>query len=143
MALPSIQVSLLVRFYLSFRCLTNVIPSQTGSLVIHRPIYSQLECGNIKLKFAHDDSLFEGGNTTFFVNVYNFKTPLIIQISFSQHRNLDLLQFFLTFSSCFLALLITAAILWKIKQRYELARRRQVSLIDLDVYHSQLICRLI
>lgn len=38
-------------------------------------------------------------NTTFFVYVYDFDAPLWIIISFSQHPKLDLLQFFITFST--------------------------------------------
>jgi hypothetical protein len=38
-------------------------------------------------------------NTTFFVYVYDFQSPLWIIISFSQHPKLDLLQFFITFST--------------------------------------------
>lgn len=113
---------------------------------ITRPLYDSLACGNIKLRFTHDEHFFNVVNATFFVKVFNFRTPFVLQISFSQHRNLDILQFFLTFSrwvvlfaqngsffiliflfSCFLALLIIAAVLWKIKQKYELYRRRQVS----------------
>lgn len=56
----------------------------------------------------------------------------MLQISFSQHRTLDLLQFFVTFSSCFLTLLIIAAILWKIKQKYDMYRRRQQLFLELQ-----------
>ena len=38
-------------------------------------------------------------NTTFLVYVYDFQPPLWIIISFSQHPKLDLLQFFITFST--------------------------------------------
>jgi hypothetical protein len=38
-------------------------------------------------------------NTTFYVYVYDFQSPLWIIISFSQHPKLDLLQFFITFST--------------------------------------------
>lgn len=94
--------------------------------------------------------------TTFYVYVYDFKPPLWIQISFSQYPKLNLQQFFITFSSyvssdcsrfcnyyyhfhyiefllwhsrCFLLLLLVAAILWKLKQKYDMYRRRQVSLV--------------
>ena len=38
-------------------------------------------------------------NTTFYVYLYDFRPPLWIIISFSQHPKLDLLQFFITFST--------------------------------------------
>ncbi|KAJ6222083.1 hypothetical protein RDWZM_000628 [Blomia tropicalis] len=108
-----------------------------NTLNITRQLFSNLECGNIKLRFTHDEHFFGIGNTTFFVNVYNFRTPFVLQISFSQHRNLDILQFFLTFSSCFLALLIIAAFLWKIKQKYELYRRRQQLFVEMEQMASR------
>ncbi|KAG0432376.1 hypothetical protein HPB47_020894, partial [Ixodes persulcatus] len=55
-------------------------------------------CDNIKLPFYDEKHNFGSQNTTFFVYVFNFTTPFVLQISFSQHRALDLLQFFITFS---------------------------------------------
>eukprot|EP00063_Salmo_salar_P063514 XP_014038349.1 PREDICTED: attractin-like [Salmo salar] len=50
------------------------------------------------------------------------------QIAFSQHSNfMDLVQFFVTFFSCFLSLLLVAAVVWKIKQSCWASRRREVS----------------
>lgn len=63
-----------------------------------RSLHERLECGNFKLRFSHDEHLFGIENTTFYVNVFGFATPMVLQISFSQHRTLDLLQFFVTFS---------------------------------------------
>lgn len=56
------------------------------------------KCGTFKLRFSHDEHLFGTDNSTFYVYVFNFNTPFVLQISFSQHRQLDLLQFFITFS---------------------------------------------
>jgi hypothetical protein len=51
-------------------------------------------------RFSKDDFVFGlEENTTFFVYVYDFDAPLWIIISFSQHPKLDLLQFFITFST--------------------------------------------
>jgi len=100
-----------------------------------RQLYDLLECGSFKLRFPHDEHLFGAASpasTTFYVNVFRFETPFILQISFSQHRTLDLLQFFVTFSSCFLTLLIISAILWKIKQKYDMYRRRQQLFLELQ-----------
>lgn len=102
-----------------------------------RTLHEVLDCGSFKLRFSHDEHLFGIENTTFYVNVYRFDTPFILQISFSQHRTLDLLQFFVTFSSCFLTLLIIAAILWKIKQRYDMYRRRQQLFLELQSMASR------
>ena len=55
--------------------------------------------------------------------VYDFRSPIWIQVSFSQHPKLELQQFFITFSVCFISLLVVAAIMWKIKQRYDMYRR--------------------
>ena len=58
----------------------------------------------VKERFSKDKFVFGGGdgggqNTTFYIYVHDFKPPLWIIISFSQHPKLDLLQFFITFSS--------------------------------------------
>ena len=51
-------------------------------------------------RFAKDEYNFGADeNTTFYVYVYDFETPLEIVVSFSQHPKLDLLQFFITFST--------------------------------------------
>ncbi|RWS30423.1 attractin-like protein [Leptotrombidium deliense] len=97
-----------------------------------RVLLERYECGSIKYRFSHDENLFGVENTTFYVHVFGFSTPFILQISFSQHRTLDLLQFFVTFSSCFLSLLIIAAVLWKIKQKYDMYRRRQQLFLELE-----------
>uniref|UniRef100_A0A8C5QK43 Attractin-like protein 1 n=1 Tax=Leptobrachium leishanense TaxID=445787 RepID=A0A8C5QK43_9ANUR len=47
-------------------------------------------------------------------------------IAFSQHNTImDLVQFFVTFFSCFLSLLLVAAVVWKIKQTCWASRRRE------------------
>ena len=54
----------------------------------------------IRNRFAKDEYNFGADeNTTFYVYVYDFETPLEIVVSFSQHPKLDLLQFFITFST--------------------------------------------
>ncbi|XP_065556623.1 attractin-like isoform X2 [Artemia franciscana] len=76
-------------------------------------------------------------NTTFYVYVYGFNSPLWIQVSFSQHAKLDLLQFFITFSTCFLTLLILAAVLWKIKQRWDIRARRRRLFVEMEQMASR------
>ncbi|KAM6956454.1 attractin-like protein 1 [Aplochiton taeniatus] len=65
-------------------------------------------------------------NITFYVYVSNFTWPIKIQIAFSQHNSImDLVQFFVTFFSCFLSLLLVAAVVWKVKQTCWASRRRE------------------
>jgi len=63
-----------------------------------KPIHTDLECGSFRLRFGHDRYSLSETNYSFFVRVYNFQTPFILQIAFSQHRTLYLPQFFFTFS---------------------------------------------
>lgn len=52
------------------------------------------------LKAEHNFGMEENVTlTTFYVYVYDFHTPLWIQISFSQYPKLNLQQFFITFST--------------------------------------------
>ncbi|XP_055341909.1 attractin-like [Paramacrobiotus metropolitanus] len=84
--------------------------------------------------FSHDQLPFgqEGLNTTVFVYVHDFATPSVIVISFAQHASLDLLHFFVVFACCFLSLLLLAAVGWKVKQRYDLYRRRQRMFVEME-----------
>lgn len=63
-----------------------------------RPIHTIIECGSHTLRFPHDRYSLTESNYSFYVHVYKFQTPFILQIAFSQHRQLKLPQFFLTFS---------------------------------------------
>merc|ERR1719458_1866541 len=91
-----------------------------------------------KHRFSKSEYTFGSeDNTTFLVYVYDFQPPLWIIISFSQHPKLDLLQFFITFSTCFLALLLIAAILCKIKQKYDRYRRRQRLYVEMEQMASR------
>ncbi|KAG1676691.1 Attractin-like protein 1 [Nymphon striatum] len=95
--------------------------------VKEKSIVDAENCKDFKIRIPHNDLNGYSDNVTFYVFVYGFKTPMSVKVSFSQHKTLDLLQFFVTFSSCFLSLLVIAGILWKFKQKYEAYRRRQVS----------------
>ncbi|KAJ8382589.1 hypothetical protein SKAU_G00033670 [Synaphobranchus kaupii] len=60
------------------------------------------------------------------------------QIAFSQHSNfMDLVQFFVTFFSCFLSLLLVAAVVWKIKQSCWASRRREQLLREMQQMASR------
>ncbi|XP_053619470.1 attractin-like protein 1 isoform X2 [Plodia interpunctella] len=106
-----------------------------------RTLFSDVNCTNFRYKFAKSEHAFGVEDnvtlTTFFVYVYDFRPPLWIQISFSQYPKLNLQQFFITFSSCFLLLLLVAAALWKIKQKYDLYRRRQRLFVEMEQMASR------
>lgn len=63
-----------------------------------KPVHTNLECGSFRLRFPHDRHLQTDSNHSFYVHVYRFQTPFILQIAFTQHRTLYLPQFFFTFS---------------------------------------------
>ncbi|GLV41896.1 distracted [Carabus blaptoides fortunei] len=107
-----------------------------------KPILTDHNCSsNFRSRFTKADYNFGVEDnvtlTTFYVYVYDFKPPLWIQISFSQYPKLNLQQFFITFSTCFLLLLLVAAILWKIKQRYDMYRRRQRLFVEMEQMASR------
>ncbi|XP_012260217.2 attractin-like protein 1 isoform X2 [Athalia rosae] len=106
-----------------------------------KPLLSGANCTTYKYRFSKADYNFgsEDNNTltTFYVYVYDFQPPLWIQISFSQYSKLNLQQFFITFSTCFMALLLVAAVLWKIKQKYDMYRRRQRLLVEMEQMASR------
>ncbi|XP_054290142.1 attractin-like protein 1 [Macrosteles quadrilineatus] len=106
-----------------------------------RPLLVAGNCSNFRSRFTKTDHHFGVSDnvtlTTFYVYVYDFHPPLWIQISFSQYPKLNLQQFFITFSSCFLLLLLVAAVLWKIKQRYDMYRRRQRMFVEMEQMASR------
>ncbi|GAA6110561.1 attractin isoform X4 [Tachysurus ichikawai] len=101
-----------------------------------------VSCSNIKEfkdSFSNEQYDFRSNvNITFFVYVSNFTWPIKIQIAFSQHSNfMDLVQFFVTFFSCFLSLLLVAAVVWKIKQSCWASRRREQLLREMQQMASR------
>uniref|UniRef100_A0A0A9YMG1 Attractin n=1 Tax=Lygus hesperus TaxID=30085 RepID=A0A0A9YMG1_LYGHE len=106
-----------------------------------KQLFMNHNCSNFKTRFYKNDYNFGAVDnvtlTTFYVYVYDFQPPLWIQISFSQYPKLNLQQFFITFSSCFLLLLLVAAILWKIKQKYDMYRRRQRLFVEMEQMASR------
>ncbi|CAG7724473.1 unnamed protein product [Allacma fusca] len=103
-----------------------------------KPLLTNHNCSTFKSRFGKQEYNFGTlENTTFYVYVYDFQPPLLIQISFSQSPKLDLLHFFITFSTCFLMLLLVAAILWKIKQKYDMYRRRQRLFVEMEQMASR------
>lgn len=109
-----------------------------GDDVREKQLAMEQNCTLYKSRFSKDDFVFgEEANTTFYIHVYDSEPPLWIIISFSQHPKLDLLQFFITFSTCFLALLLIAAVLWKIKQKFDRYRRRQRLFVEMEQMASR------
>ncbi|KAF2360915.1 CUB domain [Trinorchestia longiramus] len=88
----------------------------------------------IQRRFSHTDYSFGSAdnNTTFHVYVYNFTPPVEIVVSFSQYLKLNLLGFFYIFLLCFLCLLVVAAVLWKIKQKYDIYTRRRRLMVEME-----------
>ncbi|XP_043911831.1 attractin-like protein 1 [Protopterus annectens] len=91
------------------------------------PIVSKSNIKEYRNSFSYEEYNFRYNlNITFYVYVSNFSWPTKIQIAFSQHNSImDLVQFFVTFFSCFLSLLLVAAVVWKIKQTCWASRRRE------------------
>uniref|UniRef100_A0A182SYM4 Attractin GBD domain-containing protein n=1 Tax=Anopheles maculatus TaxID=74869 RepID=A0A182SYM4_9DIPT len=108
---------------------------------IEKPLFSAVNCSTFRYRFSKAEHQFGIEDnvtlTTFYVYVYDFQPPLWIQIAFSQYPKLNLQQFFITFSTCFLLLLVMAAILWKIKQHYDMFRRRQRLFVEMEQMASR------
>ncbi|XP_063233286.1 attractin-like protein 1 [Bacillus rossius redtenbacheri] len=106
-----------------------------------KPLLMDHNCTSFRSRFSKTEHIFGVEDnmtlTTFYVYVYDFRPPLWIQISFSQYPKLNLQQFFITFSTCFLLLLLVAAILWKIKQKYDMYRRRQRLFVEMEQMASR------
>ncbi|KAL6445553.1 hypothetical protein ACFW04_000830 [Cataglyphis niger] len=115
-----------------------------------RPLLLGANCTTTMYKHRFSKAEYNFGSednntfTTFYVYVYDFQPPVWIQISFSQYSKLNLQQFFITFCTdympphrCFLALLLVAAILWKIKQRVDMYRRRQRLFLEMEQMASR------
>ncbi|CAG0917287.1 unnamed protein product [Notodromas monacha] len=106
-------------------------------------IHQGITCPNAGEKFeayfAADKYIFGNPalNTTFRVYVYDFRPPIMIRVAFSQHHRMNLPYFFVTFSLCFLALLATAAVAWKIKQKFDMYRRRQRLYVEMEAMASR------
>ncbi|XP_049809603.1 attractin [Schistocerca nitens] len=127
----SITCSVLAKMNLTMKTANNV----------EKPILTNHNCTSYRYRFnkaEHNFGTLDNVTlTTFYVYVYDFRPPLWIQISFSQYPKLNLQQFFITFSTCFLLLLLVAAILWKIKQKYDMYRRRQRLFVEMEQMASR------
>lgn len=68
---------------------------------------------NRELNYADKNRRF-----IFIVYVYDFESPITVQVAFSRRTRVQLLHFFITFFGCLLSLLIIAFITWKARQCY-------------------------
>uniref|UniRef100_A0A6Q2Y3U5 Attractin n=1 Tax=Esox lucius TaxID=8010 RepID=A0A6Q2Y3U5_ESOLU len=123
-------------FNLNITWAASFTGTQTGEEI---PIVSRSSIKEFKDSFSNENFDFRNNpNITFFVYVSNFTWPIKIQIAFSQHSNfMDLVQFFVTFFSCFLSLLLVAAVVWKIKQSCWASRRREQLLREMQQMASR------
>ncbi|XP_061156514.1 attractin isoform X2 [Syngnathus typhle] len=123
-------------FNLNITWATSFTGTQSGEEI---PIVSRSNIKDFKDRFSNENFDFRNSpNITFFVYVSNFTWPIKIHIAFSQHSNfMDLVQFFVTFFSCFLSLLLVAAVVWKIKQSCWASRRREQLLREMQQMASR------
>uniref|UniRef100_A0A674JWL0 Attractin-like protein 1 n=1 Tax=Terrapene triunguis TaxID=2587831 RepID=A0A674JWL0_9SAUR len=122
--------SLLIDYQFTFSLLQedDPLPSTSGTISGEEiPVVSKTNVKEFTDSFSCEKFNFRSNpNITFYVYVSNFSWPIKIQVAFSQHNTImDLVQFFVTFFSCFLSLLLVAAVVWKIKQTCWASRRRE------------------
>lgn len=90
----------IVTYFIFQMNLTVKFVSGEGLDQVEKHMVVEQNCSQFKNRFSKDEFVFgEDANTTFYIHVYDFEPPLWIIISFSQHPKLDLLQFFITFST--------------------------------------------
>lgn len=105
---------------------------------VEQPVLTEFNCTQHEYTFSQSEFSFGApANTTFLVYVYQLRPPLFVQVAFSQNARLNLRQFFITFSTCFLLLLVIAALLWKVKQKIDSYRRRQRMFVEMEQMASR------
>jgi len=111
------------------------------------PILVQVNCTSSEFKYTFNNRDFnyadKNRNATFIVHVYDFHTPITIQIAFSRRSRIQLLHFFVTFFGCLFSLLALAFISWKTKQRYDRFRRQRQVIIQMEQMASRPFTRLL
>ena len=101
----------------SINLTSNVFDPHPGP---HSRLSPPLQCTPAGIKRVYSASDFDFGldsNTTFYVKITDFETPIKIQISFAQSPPINWVLFFVIFAACFTVLLVVAGILLLIKQR--------------------------
>lgn len=93
-----------------------------GPLVTQNVLLTKVNCTSNELKyvFYNRDLNYadKNRNFIFIVYVYDFESPITVQVAFSRRTRVQLLHFFITFFGCLLSLLIIAFITWKARQCY-------------------------
>lgn len=86
-----------VNFFVNCSVMAKMnITVKTANDTNEKPLYMGQRCSMFKAVFSNSDFNFGNDNNvngTFYVNVYDFKPPLIIQIEFFQPPKLKLQQF--------------------------------------------------
>ncbi|CAJ0947291.1 unnamed protein product, partial [Mesorhabditis belari] len=103
----------------------------TKQMMVHTTCDSK---GLRRVYLANDPGYAFGteANTTFYVRVSNFTTPIVIQVSFAQSPPINWVLFFVIFAACFIVLLVVAGLLWMIKLRIEVYRRNQNRINEIE-----------
>ncbi|CAJ0564969.1 unnamed protein product, partial [Mesorhabditis spiculigera] len=103
----------------------------TKQMMVHTTCDSK---GLRRVYLANDPGYAFGtdANTTFYVKVSNFTTPITIQVSFAQSPPINWVLFFVIFAACFIVLLVVAGLLWMIKLRIEVYRRNQNRINEIE-----------
>ncbi|CAF0916193.1 unnamed protein product [Brachionus calyciflorus] len=118
-----------------------------GPLSRYTTILDSINCssGEFKYTFSNRELNYadKNRNLIFIVNVYDFQTPITIQIAFSRKSKIQLLHFFITFFGCLLSLLTIAFITWKSKQRFDRYRRQRQIVIQMEQMASRPFTRLL
>ncbi|XP_022110454.1 attractin-like protein 1 isoform X2 [Acanthaster planci] len=122
-----LRVSKAINMNITFR--SNSIPG-----IEHEIVY-KADISYYSATFSSSDFNFEeNANTTFFVYISNFTTPLSFKVSVQQRLFLlNLLEFLVVFFSCFLSFLLFFVVGWKVKQRWDSFRRQQNRAVELAV----------
>ncbi|CAO4387133.1 unnamed protein product [Caenorhabditis nigoni] len=109
----------------------NGLPERTQTMMVDTICDSK---GFRRVYVASDKGYPFGpdSNTTFFVRVYNFQTPVQIVVSFAQSPPINWVLFFVIFAACFIVLLVVAGLLWMIKVRIEAYRRNQRRIDEIE-----------
>lgn len=129
------QISCEPQAYVALSETTSYLP---GHPPRNRTLMTKTHCdprGFRRIYSASDSDGWSFGtdaNTTFFVRVYNFTTPITIQVSFAQSPPINWVLFFVIFAACFIVLLVVAGLLWMIKLRIEVYRRNQRRIDEIE-----------
>ena len=118
-----------------------------GPITSQVSLLTQINCttSEFKYTFSNRDLNYadKNRNAVFIVYVYNFQSPITIQIAFSRKSRVQLLHFFITFFGCLLTLLTVAFISWKTKQRYDRYRRQRQIVTQMENMASRPFTRLL